>query len=72
MPLAGIADVDALRAKLEKDLAKVEATIASLSKRLENTNFVSKANPEVVQGVKDDLAEAQKQAEILRTHLNRL
>ncbi|HBL09920.1 MAG TPA: valine--tRNA ligase [Cyanobacteria bacterium UBA11162] len=72
MPLAGIADVDALRAKLEKDLAKVEATIASLSKRLENSNFVSKANPEVVQGVKDDLAEAQKQAEILRTHLNRL
>lgn len=72
MPLGGVADVDALRAKLEKDLSKVEAKMASLSARLANSNFVSKADPEVVQGVKDDLAEALHQAEILRAHLNRL
>jgi valyl-tRNA synthetase len=72
IPLAGVVDVDALRAKLEKDLAKVEAEIKSLSGRLANEKFVSKAPDEVVQGVKDSLAEAQKQAEILRDRLNRL
>jgi valyl-tRNA synthetase len=72
MPLAGIVDVDALYAKLEKNLAKVEAEIKSLSARLANQNFVSKAPPEVVQGAKEAMDEAQKQAEILRDRLNRL
>jgi valyl-tRNA synthetase len=72
MPLAGIVDVDALQAKLEKNLAKVEAEIKSLSGRLANQNFVSKAPPEVVQGAKEALEEAQKQAEILRDRLNQL
>ena len=72
VPLAGVIDVDARRAKLEKDLGKVEAEIKSLSGRLANPNFVSKAAPEVVQGAKEALAEAQKQAEILRDRLKRL
>ncbi|MBD0344457.1 MAG: valine--tRNA ligase, partial [Coleofasciculus sp. Co-bin14] len=72
MPLAGIVDVDALQAKLEKNLAKVEAEIKSLSGRLANQNFVSKAPPEVVQGAKEALEEAQKQAEILRDRLDQL
>jgi valyl-tRNA synthetase len=57
---------------LEKDLAKLEAEIKSLSARLANQNFVSKAAPEVVQGAREALAEAQKQAEILRDRLNQL
>jgi valyl-tRNA synthetase len=72
IPLAGVVDVDALRAKLEKDLAKVEAEIKSLSGRLANQKFVSKAPEEIVQGVKEALVESQKQAEILRDRLNRL
>ncbi|HEY9650869.1 MAG TPA: class I tRNA ligase family protein, partial [Coleofasciculaceae cyanobacterium] len=72
IPLAGVVDVDARSAKLKKDLAKVEAEVKSLSARLANQNFVSKAPEEIVQGVKESLAEAQKQAEILRDRLNRL
>jgi valyl-tRNA synthetase len=72
IPLAGVVDVDALRAKLEKDLAKVEAEIKSLSGRLANQKFVTKAPEEIVQGVKEALVESQKQAEILRDRLNRL
>jgi valyl-tRNA synthetase len=72
MLLAGVVDVEALSAKLEKDLGKVEAEIKSLSGRLANQNFVSKAPEEVVQSAKDALAEAEKQAEILRDRLNRL
>ncbi len=72
IPLAGVVDVDSLRAKLERDLGKVEAEIKSLSQRLANEKFVSKAPPEVVQGAKEALEEAKQQADILRDRLNRL
>ena len=69
IPLTGLVDVDALRAKLEKDLSKVEGEIKSLSGRLSNPGFVDKAPEEVVQGARDALAEAQTQAEILKSRL---
>ena len=72
IPLAGVIDVDALRTKLKKSLAKVEAEVKSLTERLSNPKFVSKAPDAVVQGTKKALAEAQKQEEILRSRLNRL
>jgi valyl-tRNA synthetase len=64
--------VAALKNKLQRDLNKVETEIASCTQRLGNANFVEKARPEVVQGVRDALAEAEKQAEILRDRLDRL
>jgi valyl-tRNA synthetase len=72
VPLAGVVDVNALKAKLQKDLAKAEAEIATLSQRLGNSNFVDKAPADVVQGARDALIEAEKQAEILRDRLARL
>jgi valyl-tRNA synthetase len=61
-----------LRAKLEKDLSKVEVEINRLTNQLNNPNFVNKAREEVVQAARDALSEAQKQAEILRDRLRRL
>jgi valyl-tRNA synthetase len=72
IPLAGVVDVAAIRTKLEKSLAKVEAEISSVSGRLNNANFVNKAKPDVVEGARNALAEAQKQAEILRDRLSQL
>lgn len=72
MPLAGVVDLEALGAKLSKDLAKVEAEINSISTLLANQKFVKLAAPEKVQEKKEALAEAQKQAEILDDRLNRL
>jgi valyl-tRNA synthetase len=72
MPLEGVVDFDALRAKLERDLGKVEAEAKSLSGRLANQNFVSKAPADIVQGAKEALAEAEKQAEILRDRLSQI
>jgi len=72
IPLTGLVDVDALRAKVEKDLGKVEGEIKSLSGRLNNPGFVNKAPEEVVEGARTALAEAQTQAEILRSRLERL
>ncbi|NJL01013.1 MAG: valine--tRNA ligase [Spirulinaceae cyanobacterium SM2_1_0] len=72
IPLAGLVDIEALRAKLLRDLSKIEGEIKSLTARLSNANFTSKAPAEVVQGAQEALAEAQKQAEILRDRLARL
>jgi valyl-tRNA synthetase len=69
IPLAGVVDIAALRVKLEKKLAKVEGEIKHTSARLANQKFVEKADPEVVQVARDGLAEAEKQAEILRDRL---
>ena len=72
IPLTGVVDVDALKAKIEKDLGKVEAEVNSLTQRLSNANFVEKAPEAVVQAAKDSLAEAETQAAILRDRLSRL
>ncbi len=71
IPLAGVVDMAALRGKLEKSLAKIEADVTALSGRLNNPNFVNNARPDVVENARNALAEAQKQAEILQTRLAR-
>lgn len=72
VPLAGVVDIDQLCAKLEKSLGKIEGEVKSISGRLSNSKFVDKAPPEVVQGARDNLAEAEKQGEILRDRLRQL
>lgn len=72
IPLSGIVDISVLRNKLEKNLSKVEGEIKGTRDRLNNPNFVGKAPEDVVQKAKDALAEAEKQAEILRERLKRL
>ncbi|MBE9186561.1 valine--tRNA ligase [Microcoleus sp. LEGE 07076] len=69
IPLAGVVDIAALRGKLEKKLAKIEGEIKHTAARLTNQKFVEKADPQVVQVARDGLAEAEKQAEILRDRL---
>jgi len=61
--------LDALRGRLEKDLAKAETEIKGLSGRLANPNFADKAPPEVVAECRANLAEAQAQAELARKRL---
>ncbi|MEM8779060.1 MAG: valine--tRNA ligase [Cyanobacteria bacterium P01_G01_bin.49] len=72
IPLSGVVDIASLRAKLEKNLGKIEAEIKALRGRLNNPGFVNKAPEAVVQGARDALAEAEKQAEILQERLKRL
>jgi len=61
--------LDALRGRLEKDLAKAETEIKGLSSRLANPNFADKAPPEVVAECRANLAEAEAQAELARKRL---
>lgn len=72
IPLAGVVDVAALSSKLQKDLTRVEAEVQSLSQRLSNANFVDKAPVDVVQNARTALAEAEKQAKILKGKLTQL
>ena len=64
--------LDALRERLQKDLAKVEKEIAGLQGRLANPNFAGKAPAEVVAECQANLAEARAQAELLRGRLGEL
>ncbi|MDV3348725.1 valine--tRNA ligase [Leptothoe sp. LEGE 181152] len=69
IPLTGLVDVDALKQKIEKSLAKVEGEIKSINGRLSNQGFVAKAPAHVVQEARDSLVEAETQAKLLRERL---
>lgn len=56
IPLAGVIDINARRAKLEKDLAKAEKKVQPFKGHLQNPKFVDQAPPEVIQGTRKTLA----------------
>ncbi|MDG1708708.1 MAG: class I tRNA ligase family protein, partial [Emcibacteraceae bacterium] len=72
LPLAGVIDVDAEKARLGKSLEKLEKEINSVSGRLNNENFVSKAPPEVIVENKRGLEEAEQKADKIKQVLERL
>ncbi|WP_255023362.1 valine--tRNA ligase [Cyanobium sp. T1G-Tous] len=72
LPIEGLVDLDALRGRLEKDIAKADREIKGLAGRLANPNFADKAPPEVVLECKANLAEAEAQAALARRRLGDL
>jgi valyl-tRNA synthetase len=64
--------LDALRTRLQKDLARAEKEIAGLAGRLANPNFADKAPPEVVAECQANLAEAEAQAKMVQGRLAEL
>ena len=72
VPLTGVVDLEQLKLKLERSLAKLEGSIASLQSRLGNEGYVKKAPPEVVETARAELEEAQQQLIILRSRLEQL
>jgi valyl-tRNA synthetase len=72
LPIEGLVDLDALKARLDKDIAKAEKEIKGLAGRLANPNFAGKAPPEVVAECRVNLAEAEAQAELARQRLSDL
>ena len=49
LPLAGVIDVDQERARLTKEIAKLDVEIGKIGKKLANPGFLAKAPPEVVE-----------------------
>jgi valyl-tRNA synthetase len=58
LPLAGIIDLAAERARLTKELAKCDADIARVEQKLNNADFVKRAPDEVVEGEREKRDEA--------------
>ncbi|PZO07369.1 MAG: valine--tRNA ligase [Alphaproteobacteria bacterium] len=72
LSLAGIIDLTAERARLEKEIAVFESDIGHVNKKLGNPNFVSRAAPEVVDEQRAKLAEAEAGKAKLQAALARL
>jgi valyl-tRNA synthetase len=72
LPLAGVIDLAAERARLEKEMAKVKGDIARVDAKLGNADFLKRAPEEVVEGEREKREEAEaRRAKILEA-LDRL
>jgi len=72
LPLAGLIDLEAERARLSKELEQAEGEIARRESKLGNPGFVDKAPAHVIQRERDGLAVAQAAADRLRERLAQL
>ncbi|MFN3287101.1 MAG: valine--tRNA ligase, partial [Sphingomonadaceae bacterium] len=72
LPLAGVIDLAAERARLEKARAQAAKEAAALEGRLANPGFLAKAAPEAVEKAREDLAARSAEAERLGAALARL
>jgi len=72
LPLAGVIDLDAERARLTKGIAAAEKERDALAGRLGNASFVERAKPEAVEKARADHAEKAAEAERLEAALARL
>jgi len=68
----GLFDVDAERARLEKERAELDADLARVRGKLANDGFVSKAPPEVVDGERDKSARLTQRLEDVEAQLAEL
>jgi valyl-tRNA synthetase len=72
LPLKGVIDLAAERARLAKEMAKCDADIARVDAKLGNPNFVARAPEEVVEEEKEKREEAQLRKAKLSEALQRL
>jgi valyl-tRNA synthetase len=59
LPLAGIIDIAAERARLEREVKKLAGEIAGIDKKLANPAFIAKAPEEVVEEQRERRADAE-------------
>jgi valyl-tRNA synthetase len=72
LPLEGVIDIAAEKARLAKALGAAEKERDALGGRLSNPAFVEKAKPEAVAKAREDHAEKSAEAERLKAALERL
>ena len=72
LPLAGVIDFAAERARLEKEMAKVAQDIARIDAKLGNADFLKRAPEEVVDGEREKREEAEDRRRVIVAALDRL
>ncbi|MEM1104013.1 MAG: class I tRNA ligase family protein, partial [Pseudomonadota bacterium] len=71
LPLAGLVDLEAEVARLQKEAAKVDGDIAKIEAKLANEKFLARAPEAVVQEQRDRRADAAAKADKLREAIDR-
>ncbi|WP_421849081.1 valine--tRNA ligase [Oricola sp.] len=72
LPLGGLIDIEAERARLQKAVGKVEKDLAKLEGKLANEKFLANAKPEIVAGEREKLEAARQESDSLSAALARL
>jgi valyl-tRNA synthetase len=72
LPLAGIIDIAAERARLEKEIAKATSEVARIDAKLGNPDFLARAPEEVVEGEREKREEAEGRRAKISEALERL
>jgi valyl-tRNA synthetase len=72
LPLKGVIDLSAERARLEKEIAKADADIKRVDAKLANEKFVANAPEEIIDGEKEKREEAVARKEKIVEALERL
>lgn len=72
IPLEGLIDVSAERARLEKEIARLQQLVESIEKKLNNPQFVERAPKEVVQKEREKQVNFQTSLEKLKKNLEQL
>ena len=72
MPLKGVIDFAAERARLDKEMAKVEADIKRVDAKLGNADFLARAPEELVEGEREKRDEADDRRSKIVEALERL
>ncbi len=72
VPLAGLIDLAAERARIQKEIGRAEKEIAAVDKKLSNEKFVANAPAEVVEEVRTRLADETSRRQRLAAALEAL
>jgi valyl-tRNA synthetase len=72
LPLKGVIDLAAERARLDKEMAKANADIARVDQKLGNADFLKRAPEDVVEGEREKRTEAQARKVKIGDALKRL
>jgi len=72
VPLEGLLDLEVEKARLEKELVKVEKQFNSVSKRLQSEGFIKKAAPEAVADAKAEAADMEQRITRMKASLERI
>jgi valyl-tRNA synthetase len=72
LPLQGIVDVDAEKARLTKEIAKLNGEASKLEAKLNNSDFIVRAPEEVVEESRERLGETLLRVEKLEAARSRL
>src|SRR4029453_15310778 len=72
VPLAGLLDLDEERARLRKEIARVESDLAALRRKLENSRFVARAPADVVEKDRARVIELEAKKAKLLDNLSRI